>query len=180
MTSPQIVFRPEEFSDLFDHLANYPSDYKNMHTRAIRHKTILENGEKVQERLLRYLHIVHQKSENVIEGAISGKGISVLYEITRGRKAVPVTFIELSINDKEMKRLQTQFKKELFDRVRLEQTERKQFHRRKGIEGQYYVKRWKQGSLITDANCQQALISGELSRSFLEKLEPWKFQLMCP
>ena len=167
ITVLQPKIQPSDFETLFSHLSSYNPKYKNMQLR----KTRKEDGELV----LKYLQMVHVKDDRTLEGAISGKGIEIEYEIVRGPRAIVGNFLIKSASERERRRLNKRFVTELLSRVRQEQgfTDKIRINRKKG---QFYLKRGP-GTPFNSPNCQLALASGELSYSFLEKLEDWDFQV---
>lgn len=174
MSFALVVVSTTDFVILFDHLVNYMPQYRNMHLREARQ---LKSG-----RTLRYLHAMYAPPDQTtqIVGAVSGPSIFWHYKIVRLATRTQITFLPGSHGaPKEEARLGARFVKEVMARVAEEQA-RTTVHHPKLLPGEFYLRRGTPGSDVSHLNCQLAMSSKVLHRSFVSYLKPWNLRLLRP
>ncbi|WP_419172887.1 hypothetical protein [Halobacteriovorax sp.] len=162
-----------EFESFISHLKSHHS-CRNMHLRKTRKKN--------KNTVLGHLHMVKYVSNTKSLGHIIGPdSLELVYELYNENGKVKLFVSRYSGDTKELNRVVKLLTKKLFQRAEQEinsKDEDEFFSNYK--EGEFYLRRNKNGMHLNHKNIQNALKQGVINESFAKKIEEWGFELINP
>jgi len=161
----------EDFDGFIDHLETHHVN-KNMHLRKARQKN--------KQRVLGHLHMAKFESKSKSLGYIVGPdNLECIYELYKENGNVKLFIREYDGDTKELKRVIKNLTKRLFGRASQE-SNASDDHYSNYKEGEFYLRRNKEGMAYSHPNIQNALRQGVITENFARKIKKWGFELINP
>lgn len=173
MSLAHVAVPTSTFDEVYDHIISYNPRSRNMHMR--------EACQRQGQRDLRYLHAMYAPpgQQRIIEGAISGPTLFWRYSLLQHKGRTQMNVAAEPVSSRARQRMSQRFLREITNRVD-EEKARAQFFGVNRTPGQFYLRRWRNGSAANDPTCVQAVEQEVLDQRFVAILQSWNFQLLCP